>query len=314
MRGFQVDSALLAAHPGLAVAPHHQHSPGIGGLSRRGFIGGAAGVAGALMGASLVNPVSALAAKPNNAAPKPIPDGTTVNGQLFHFKPFRQGQEPASITDFHGLVGVADVRGTGTATNPDGTSETLLFDTDMRFMKGVYVGQDGDVHSGAFGFVWLDLYRGQFDFTNFSTQVHDFDPGITPYPIGLFWTLPLPRNGVSDVSLESGEARMIGDELDVADFFSIPNALFRFLTPASVAASTSFDIRWRGPVTDRAKVRDPKVGFAGTFILNQATMTWSAANDQGFRFRSHPSGTTSFFAQLGRMRNGRFFDADDDLD
>ena len=45
------------------------------------------------------------------------------------------------------------MQGTGTATNPDGTTETLLFDTDMRFMSGVYVGQDGAVHKGAFGFV-----------------------------------------------------------------------------------------------------------------------------------------------------------------
>ena len=29
----------------------------------------------------------------------------------------------------------------------------LLFDTDMRFMQGIYVGQDGAVHRGTFGFV-----------------------------------------------------------------------------------------------------------------------------------------------------------------
>jgi len=39
----------------------------------------------------------------------------------------------------------------------------------------------------------------------------------------------------------------------------------------------------------------------------QATMTWSANNDLGFSFVSDPSGTTSAFAELGRVKNGVFF-------
>ena len=50
-------------------------------------------------------------------------------------------------------MGVAQVQGTGTQTNPDGSTETLLYDTDMRFMKGVYLGKDGRIHKGTFGFV-----------------------------------------------------------------------------------------------------------------------------------------------------------------
>ena len=42
------------------------------------------------------------------------------------------------------------------------------------------------------------------------------------------------------------------------------------------------------------------------FLLNEATMTWSAVRDDGFSFVSNPS-TTSAFAQLGQMRNGMFF-------
>jgi hypothetical protein len=45
------------------------------------------------------------------------------------------------------------VQGTGTVRNPDGSVETLLFDTDMRFMRGTYVGLDGAVHQATFGFV-----------------------------------------------------------------------------------------------------------------------------------------------------------------
>jgi hypothetical protein len=127
----------------------HAHHPLV---SRRRFIGGAATALGTVLGASVLRPSAALA-KTQNAAPNPIPGGTTINGITFHFLPFGPGQEPATITDFNGFVGVARVQGTGTGTNPDGSTETLLYDTDVRFMKGVYVGKDGAVHKGTFGFI-----------------------------------------------------------------------------------------------------------------------------------------------------------------
>jgi hypothetical protein len=141
--------------------------------------------------------------------------------------------------------------------------------------------------------------------------VHDFDPGIHPYPGGLFWTVPLQsgrddegQDGVT-VDLDKAKARMRAKNLHVRDFFTIPNALFRFLNPASVRATVSFDIRWRGPVTSRSLVTSPP-GSSGQLLMNTATMKWSAENAQGFSFKSDPSGTTSAFAQLGRVRNGIF--------
>ncbi len=97
--------------------------------------------------------VAALAAKLSNAAPRPTANTFTLAGKTFHLTLFGPGIDPSSIYDFNGFVGVAEVQGTGTATNPDGSTETLLFDTDMRFMSGVYVGVDGAVHKGAFAFV-----------------------------------------------------------------------------------------------------------------------------------------------------------------
>lgn len=133
------------------VPLHHPHGRRLS-LSRRGFLGGSGAAAGALFGAGVLAP-GKLAAKTGNAAPNPIPGGMTVAGQLFHVYFFGPTAMPATINDFNGFVGVAEVQGTGTATNPDGSRETLLFDTDMRFMKGVYVGQDGAVHKGTFGFI-----------------------------------------------------------------------------------------------------------------------------------------------------------------
>jgi hypothetical protein len=92
------------------------------------------------------------------------------------------------------------------------------------------------------------------------------------------------------------------------DYINIPNALFRFLDPVSVPSVCSFDIRWHGPVSNTSHLSDPDVGFEGKFLLNEATMTWSARTADGFRFVSDPHPTTSAFAMIGRERNGVFFE------
>ena len=144
-----MDTATLLARRAVSRSHHASHR-----LSRRAFLGGATGAAGLALGSSLLGPTTALAAgRRTNAAPKPTTNTTNINGTDFQLTFFGPGLDPSSITDFNGFVGVADVQGTGTATNPDGSTETLLFDTDMRFMRGAYVAQDGAVHNATFGFV-----------------------------------------------------------------------------------------------------------------------------------------------------------------
>jgi hypothetical protein len=150
----------------------------------------------------------------------------------------------------------------------------------------------------------LDLYRGQYDFTNFTTQVHDFDPGIDPYPGGLFWTVPKPTLG--PIEPGRGTASMSMTNLALKDYFDIPNALFRFEVPVSVDANCSFDVEWTGPVTSMGPVNTP--GSTGQLSMTRATMTWSATNSLGFHYVSNPSGTTSAFAQMGHVQNGVFAD------
>lgn len=108
-----------------------------------------------------------------------------------------------------------------------------------------------------------------------------------------------------DVNLNVGGAGLDAKNLPVQDFFNIPNALFRNQRPASVDAKVSFDIRWSGPLTDSGPVTSPP-GSTGVLSMAKADMTWSARNSSGFRFESHPKGTTSVFGQLGRVRNGVF--------
>src|SRR5262249_61122281 len=120
----------------------------------RAFLGSPAGGTGAILGSSLLQPAAALAGNPHtDSTPNPTTNTFSVGGLDFSLTFFGPGLDPSSITDFNGFVGVADVQGTGTGTNADGSTETLLFDTDMRFMSGVYVGVDGKVHQGTFGFV-----------------------------------------------------------------------------------------------------------------------------------------------------------------
>jgi hypothetical protein len=97
-----------------------------------------------------------------SAGPVPIP-GSSVpipnpfGGPDVHFRfpgpadntTGRVGGEPSTITDFNGFIGVVQVDGTGT----DGDGNTLLWEVDLRFMKGVYQAADGRIQRGTFAFV-----------------------------------------------------------------------------------------------------------------------------------------------------------------
>jgi hypothetical protein len=65
------------------------------------------------------------------------------------------GEEPSSIGNFKGSVGIAFIDGTVTRTNVNTGEEVSLpfTDTDMRFMTGVLRGTDGQEHPGTFGLV-----------------------------------------------------------------------------------------------------------------------------------------------------------------
>ena len=113
----------------------------------------------------------------------------------------------------------------------------------------------------------------------------------------------LPRDNPLLVDFEAAEATLIAD-LDVLDFTMVPNA--RALGPA-VPASVTYELRWSGPITREAAVRDPDHGFRGLFKENTATMTWTASR-AGFKFVSDAANTSkSVFAQVGRESNGVFF-------
>jgi len=140
-------------------------------ISRRQFARTAAGAAAAsaALGGGIWTPRFAEAKENSekekdekSIAPVPIPGASPALGGIFHvFGPTPDGSfdpinaEPATITDFHGFVGLAYINGTVQRTNKH-THEvrTLpMISSDMRFMTGAFRGVDGRIHEGAFALV-----------------------------------------------------------------------------------------------------------------------------------------------------------------
>jgi hypothetical protein len=117
-------------------------------MSRRQFVATTAAATGAALSSGLWVPVLAEAAAFNKADPKPIPDGTLLPFATTPFGFFFPGpsNEVGTIGDFMGSVGGAEIP---TTAGSDG----LVWQADVRFMKGTYVGQDGRTRKGAFAFV-----------------------------------------------------------------------------------------------------------------------------------------------------------------
>lgn len=139
-------------------------------LSRRKFLSTAALAGGAVMTSPLWAAKLAEAAAFAEADPRFIPGGTTLPHppflappkNFFHFFFPTDGVpgavtvasghgDPSTITDFDGVVGVADVGLHGGTSVLDG--KRLLWKADVRFMKGTYIGTEGRTRTGAFAFV-----------------------------------------------------------------------------------------------------------------------------------------------------------------
>ena len=116
--------------------------------------------AGAAIASQLLRPRALYAAGDD---PLPLPSGSL--GPFRVFAPYRLDDpnlqldppdaEPATITNFNGVVGLAYIDSTVRRTRIS-TGETVelpsLF-SDMRFMNGVYRGVDGKPRQGTFALI-----------------------------------------------------------------------------------------------------------------------------------------------------------------
>ena len=104
----------------------------------------------------------------------------------------------------------------------------------------------------------------------------------------------------------SGSASLSAANVSVSDFFTIPNSILHGAIVPPVPATVSFSVHWGG-ARNRVKLRDPVNGFAGEFVENSASMTWSASS-AGLSYQSGGEDTSvSVFAEVGLERNGVFF-------
>lgn len=124
-------------------------------LSRRRVLqAGATTLAGAVIGREFFRPAAAA-----SAGSDPIPVPGSPNLAPFHiWAPLlvdSSDAQPASITDFNGVAGLAYVSGMVTRTNvvTHQVDRLPFLDADMRFMQGVYRGVDGKPRRGTFGFI-----------------------------------------------------------------------------------------------------------------------------------------------------------------
>ena len=129
-------------------------------FSRRSFLEKSGLTLGVLAASGLLPELSRAStlrglSSTTTTTPVPIPGGLKLlgpEGPLFHVFLPAPGVEPSTITNFNWFIGWAAVGGMGTHTAA-GKSQHLPFDSDMRFIKGEFVGTDGRNHHGAFVFI-----------------------------------------------------------------------------------------------------------------------------------------------------------------
>ena len=150
--------SILGRHISSHLREFHGHPAARGrpGFSRRNFLTSAAGATG--LAFWLPELAQAGQGVGKSAAPTPIPGGVSPLGIFIHHFPAQLTaapldtlSDPSQITDFKGFVGLTRLRGAG--TSPQYPNTTLAYQSDMGFMKGVFIAEDGNLHQGVFGFI-----------------------------------------------------------------------------------------------------------------------------------------------------------------
>ena len=140
--------------------------------------------------------------------------------------------------------------------------------------------------------------------------MHDFNPGVHPFPTGLFWTTAVPSDSV-DFDFEDAEASLELDDFQIDDYHDVVNAL---VNDADVnTGHIGVNLEWSGVIKrGHSRVNDPATmrKFETHWINDRATLEWSATEPAttsapGFKFESKTS--VMGFGQIARERNGVFF-------
>ncbi len=147
--------SILRRHISRHLRECHADGARAANVSRRNFLTTSAGAAG--LAFWLPEAARAGQGEGKSVAPKPIPGGVSPLGIFIHHfpaqltaQPLAALNEPSQINDFKGFVGLTRLRGAGMSPQFAGT---LAYQSDMGFMKGVFIAEDGNLHQGVFGFI-----------------------------------------------------------------------------------------------------------------------------------------------------------------
>ncbi len=132
-----------------------------GHISRRRFLGLAAGAAGLALTSRLWFPriveAQGLDSLPGGKQPRPIAftrRAPFAPETAIHEIPSGRGNAISTIWDFDGYVGSGAWSGMGTRTNKrTGATTTNPWAGEIRFIQGTYVGVDGTEQRGTFSFI-----------------------------------------------------------------------------------------------------------------------------------------------------------------
>jgi len=133
-----------------------------------------------------------------------------------------------------------------------------------------------------------------------ANQIHDFNPGVNPFPTGLFWTMPIPPGSVM-VDLAGKTASLDLSHRKIDDYGTVIRALASDNELAS--ATIDLELSWSGG-TGPTSIRDTTNKFTGEYVTGSADLKWSA-QEPGFEFVSDIGHAE--FARIGHERNGVFF-------
>jgi hypothetical protein len=133
------------------------------------------------------------------------------------------------------------------------------------------------------------------------------EPGQPNYFIdgGVFWTMPVLNESVK-IKPGRGDAHFAFSDVAMFDYFTSANAVLRDGSAPIIGATASLDIHWTG-TGQRLKIKNDTAGFGGQYEHANATITWSASNDDGYFFSTVNSSEINVtHAFTAKVRNGVF--------
>jgi len=145
------------------------------------------------------------------------------------------------------------------------------------------------------------VFRGQVDPDH---QIHDYNPGISETPGGLFWTIPIDPDRV-EWDDKARHARWKEEDLAIPDFHDLFNALQDGPHQRGVV---TFDMHWQDGGAER-HTRNEDERFDVRWRATTTRIEWHGRSADGTGFESEDKNETeTHFALLGNERNGVFFD------